>query len=168
MKKTLSHLEEIKLVGIKVRTNNRNELDVQDCTSGKIFPCVQQYFHQQLFEKIAHRKNPGRTFCVYTEYESDHTGDYTYFIGEEVNSLDSIPEGLSTLIIAPQTYVKFTTEPGPMPSVLRNAWQEILKMSEKDLGSPRRYHADFEIYDERAKDHNNLVLDIYIGVKAKL
>lgn len=164
MQKTLLHLGEIKLVGIKVRTNNRDELETEDYTLGKIFPCVQQYFHEQLFEKIGHRKNPGRTFCVYTEYESDHTGDYTYFIGEEVDSFNSVPEGLSILVIAPQRYVKFTTEPGPMPGVLRNAWLEILKMTEKDFGSPRRYHADFEIYDERAKDHNKLVLDLYIGI----
>lgn len=161
MKKTPSKQEEIKLVGIKVRTNNKNELGSLE---GKIFPCVQQYFHQQLFDKIPYRKNPGTTLCVYTEYESDHTGDYTYYIGEAVDSFNGLPEGLETLVIPAQNYIKFTTEPDPMPDVLQKAWIDILKMSPKDLGGKRAYRADFEVYDERASDHSNIVLDIYIGI----
>lgn len=161
MKKTSSKREEIKLVGLKVRTNNKNELGSLE---GKIFPCVQQYFQQQLFNKIPNRKNPGTTLCVYTDYESDHTGDYTYFIGETVNSFDGIPEALHALLIPAQNYIKFTTKPGSMPKVLRDAWIEILEMSPKDLGGKRAYRADFEVYDERAADHSKIVLDIYIGI----
>lgn len=162
MKKEASKQEEIKLVGLKVRTNNKNELGSLE---GKIFPCVQQYFHQQLFNKIPNRKNPGTTLCVYTEYESDHKGDYTYFIGEAVDSFDGVPEDLQTLIIPTQNYIKFTTEPGAMPGVLTEAWTSILGMSPKELGGKRAYRADFELYDERAADHSNIVLDIYIGIE---
>lgn len=164
MKKTILQGEQIKLIGITVRTNNKNEVE-QPFTNGKIWPLVQRYFHEKLFEKIPNRKNPGTTYCVYTEYESDHTGDYTYLIGEEVTSFSDIPSDLIPLTIAPQTYAKFTTEPGSMPSVLGNAWQEIWKMTDRDFGSPRLYHADFEVYDERAADHTNMVLDLYIGLK---
>ncbi|PWU04131.1 MAG: AraC family transcriptional regulator [Verrucomicrobia bacterium] len=165
MQKTKTKLDAIKLVGIKVRTNNKTELASQDGTGGKIFPCVQKYFAEKLFEKIPNRKNPGRTLCVYTEYESDHTGDYTYYIGEEVNEFSKIPEDLNTVTLPPQTYIKFTTNPGPMPAVLRNAWEDIWNMSAQDFGSSRAYKADFEVYDERAHDHNNLILDIFIGIK---
>lgn len=162
MEKNSAKLGEIKLVGLKVRTNNKAELGSLD---GKIFPCVQQYFHQHVFEKIPNRKNPGTTLCVYTEYESDHTGDYTYYIGEAVKSFDGVPEGLETLIIPAQKYAKFTTEPAPMPNVLTDAWTSILNMSSEDLGGKRAYRADFEVYDERAADHSKIVLDIYIGIE---
>ncbi len=165
MHKTKINLDEIKIVGIKVRTNNKTELKTADGASGKIFPCVQKYFYEQISQKIPNRKKPGTTFCVYTEYESDHTGDYTYYIGEEVNSFDNVPDDLETLLILPQSYVKFTTDPGPMPAVLRNAWETVWSMSDKDFGAPRRYYADFEVYDERAQDPSNLVLDLYIGIK---
>lgn len=155
-------MPEIKLVGITVRTNNRAEFNPE---TAKIGACIQHYFHQQVPEKIPQRKNPGTTFCAYTDYESDYTGDYTFYIGEEVNAIDDIPEGLHTHIILPQTYIKFTTEPGPMPNVVINAWQEIWKMSLEDLGGKRRYHTDFEVYDERAQDPQNAVLDLYIGVE---
>jgi predicted transcriptional regulator YdeE len=156
-------LAEIKLVGLKTRTNNKNELSENE---GKKFPCVYKYFHEAIAAKIQNRKKPGTTFCVYTDYESDHFGEYTYFIGEEVDSFDNLPLGLDKCVIQPQTYIKFTTESGAMPSVVKNAWQAIWQLSDAKLGGKRRYHADFEIYDERASDptHQNIVLDIYVGI----
>ncbi|MBY0273102.1 MAG: GyrI-like domain-containing protein [Alphaproteobacteria bacterium] len=162
MEKTTSQLPEIKLVGFHLRTNNKAEMDP---LTAKISPCVQQYFQGQWAEKIPHRTHPGKTLCAYTNYESDYMGDYTFYIGEEVSSLEGIPEGLESHIIPPQIYVKFTTQSGPMPMVLINAWQNIWKMSPESLGGERRYHTDFEIYDERASNPPNTILDIYIGVK---
>ena len=52
-----------------------------------------------------------------------------------------------------------------MPDVIVNAWKEIWEMSPKQLGGHRSYKADFEIYDERAADHQNIVLDLYIGIQ---
>lgn len=155
-------LDAIKLVGIKVRTANSKE---QDWQNGKIFPCVREYYHQQIFDKIANRKKPGVTYCTYAEYESDYQGEYTYFIGEEVDTFDSVGSNLSTLVIPAQNYNKFTTGPGAMPKVLRDAWEKIWQMPDQTLGGKRNYQADFEIYDERAQDHNNLIFDIYIGIK---
>lgn len=161
MKKTHIQLPEIKLVGIIVRTNNQNEFS----GAGKIAPCVQQYFQQQLFEKISHRKNPGITFCAYTDYETDHTGDYTFFIGEEVAVDHQLLEEFEQLTIPPQTYAKFTTESGPMPAVVVSAWQKIWGMSPQDFGGTRRYHTDFEFYDQRASDPQNAIADVYIGIQ---
>jgi len=156
-------MPEIKLVGITVRTNNKAEFD---SVTAKIGPTVQYYFQQQVADKIPQRKNPGTTFCAYTNWESDHRGDYTFYIGEEVSAIDEIPEGLESHIIPSQTSIKFTTEPGPMPDVVHNAWQEIWKMSPEALGVKRYYLTLFEVYDERANDHQNAVLDLYIGLEA--
>ncbi len=51
-----------------------------------------------------------------------------------------------------------------MPDVIVNAWKKIWEMSPKDLGGKRSYQTDFEIYDERAADHQNIVLDLYISI----
>ncbi|MCE5294553.1 MAG: GyrI-like domain-containing protein [Chlamydiales bacterium] len=162
MQKKLATMPEITLVGIWVRTSNKQEIDK---IQGKIFPCIQKYFHQGLAEKISNRKRPGTTFCAYTDYESDHNGEYTYFIGEEVSSFtDLLPEGFRQLVIPAQHYAKFTTNPAPMPDVIVNAWHEVWKMSSEQLGGPRSYLTDFEVYDERAADHQNIVLDLYIGI----
>ncbi len=161
MQKQLIELPTIKLVGITVRTNNALEMHP---STAKIGATIQQYFQNALPAKITHRKNPGVTYCVYTEYESDVTGDYTYFIGEEVESFEDVSADLKQLSIANQTYIKFTTDSGSMLKVCIKAWQEIWTMSPEILGGERSYIADFEVYDERASDLTPAVLDIYIGI----
>ncbi|MBL4817760.1 MAG: AraC family transcriptional regulator [Deltaproteobacteria bacterium] len=163
MQKESASLPEIKLVGISVRTNNKLEIDPN---TGKIFGIVQKYFHGQLADQIQDRKKPGTTFCAYTNYESDHNGDYTYLIGEEVNDFGTLPEGFEKLSIPAQAYAKFTNGPGPMPEVVREPWFKIWNMSAQDLGGERSYQTDFELYDERAADHEKIVLDIFIGLKS--
>ncbi len=166
MQKTMVSLEEMKLVGITTRTNNA-KLFEGDPSTNIIAATVQKYFYNGLSEKIKNRKKPGTTFCVYTNYESDFNGDFTYFIGEEVTSFEGVDEGFETHVIPCQHYAKFTNEPaGPMPNVCIDMWQNIWKMNEIDLGGDRAYIADFEVYDERSHDHSNVMLDIYIGVKS--
>jgi nucleotidyltransferase substrate binding protein (TIGR01987 family) len=164
MQKTTMNLQEIKLVGIATRANNAHIFEKNPETN-RIAAIVQKYFHNGLAEKINARKNPGTSFCVYTNYESDANGDYTYFIGEEVNSFDEVDKEFETLIIPVQNYAKFTNEPGPMPDVCINMWQNIWKMNGSDLGGERSYITDFEVYDQRSQDHNNVIFDIYIGIE---
>lgn len=163
MKHVVIEKPEIRLVGICVRTNNKQEVNKMD---GKIFPLVQKYFHEALAEKILHRKHPGTTLCAYTDYASDEHGDYTYYIGEEVSFFDEkLPKDFKTLIIPKQTYARFTTDPAPMPDVLLNVWKTVWNSTPKDLGGKRTYAVDFELYDERAADHQKIVLDLYIAIK---
>jgi predicted transcriptional regulator YdeE len=162
MKKVQVHQAEKKIIGIKTRTNNQLETNSLE---GKIFPLVKRYFHQNIAASIPNRTQPGTTFCIYTNYENDHHGDYTYFMGEEVDSFESVPAGLEILIIPAQKYIKFTNGPGSMPDVVRKPWQQIWQMTPAELGGIRSYITDFEIYDERSRDHQNIVLDIYIGIE---
>lgn len=154
--------DEIKLAGIKGRTS----LEIETTPDKSVIsPIVMNYFHNGLAEKIQDRTKAGVTYCIYTEYESDYRGEYTYFIGEEVSSFDNIHDDLTSLIIPAQTYTKLTNGPGPMPSVCIDLWKKIWEMSDEEIGGEREYIADFEIYDDRASDHNNVILDIYVGVK---
>jgi predicted transcriptional regulator YdeE len=162
MQKTVTELPEIKLLGILCRTNNTAEMNI---SSAKIAPTIQKYFRQAVGEEIPNRKNPGTTYCVYTDYESDFTGDYTYFIGEEVKFVGDSMEGFCSIIIPAQNYAKFTSKPGIMPEVCIDMWQNIWKMKSGELGGKRAYLADFEVYDKRALDPSKTVLDIYVGVK---
>ena len=163
MKKEQIKLPEIKLVGLTVRTNNQNEMSPE---TSKILPILQNYFGNNFPNQISNRSKPGTTYCCYTEYESDHTGEYTYFVGEEVTNFVDVPSDFETHTIPAQTYTKFTNGPGPMPEVVREPWMAIWEMTEQELGGKRTYHTDFEIYDERASDHSAVVLDIYIGIQS--
>src|SRR3990167_3408734 len=104
MKKELANISEIKLVGLTVRTNNKNEMNPE---TSKIGALAGQFWSQHTASKIQNRKNPGITFSVYTDYDSDEHGDYTYFIGEEVNDFEDMPAGLQKLTIPEAKYQKF-------------------------------------------------------------
>ncbi|MDF2549452.1 MAG: hypothetical protein K0S07_519 [Chlamydiales bacterium] len=165
MHQTTIQLPKIKLVGITTRTNNKRLFE-SDPTTNAVAATVQKYMHTNVAAHISNRKRPGTTFCIYTHYESDYQGDFTYFIGEEVTSFEKVAEGLETLTIPAQTYVKFTNQPGPMPAVCIDMWQKVWQMTPADLGGARAYIADFEVYDERSHDHQNVVLDLYLGIQA--
>lgn len=162
MRKTEINLNEIKLVGITVRTSNSLEMNPE---TAKIGQTIGKYFENNLSQKISERVKPGTTYCAYTEYDSDENGEYTYFVGEEVDSFESINPMFTSLTIPASNYAKFECGPGEMPMVCIDAWKEIWKMSNSDFGGKRTYIADFEIYDERAKDYSNTTLDIYIGIE---
>ncbi len=163
MQKTIIQLGKIILVGTRAESRTNNILESNPDTA-LITKTVQSHFSSNVPTLINERINQGKNFCVYTEYESDFNGNYTYFIGEEVSSLEDIAPNLSTITIPAQKYVKFTSAPGKMPEVCINMWMDIWQMTSDDLGGMRSYIADFEIYDERSHDPENSVLDIYIGI----
>ena len=45
-----------------------------------------------------------------------------------------------------------------------DAWQQIWRMFANDIGGKRAYQADFEVYNQRAVDPNNTIVDIHIGL----
>ncbi len=162
MKKEIVTLEEKQFVGIATRTSNANEFDPQKAKIGNM---ISEYFSKNIGSSIKNRKTPGITYCLYTEYESDHTGEYTYFIGEEVSeSSQNLEENMRSLTVPASHYVKFTNEEGPMPKVCIDMWLSIWDLTASDLGGTRTFVADFEVYDERSQDPQKAVLDIYIGI----
>ena len=115
---------------------------------------------------MSNRVDPSTNYIVYTNYQSDASGEYTCFIGTEVSLCQYLDENkFTSLTIPSQKYVKFTNGPGPIPEVSIEAWKEIWAMSEGDPCANRSYISDFEVYDERAIDPQNAILDIYIGIK---
>ena len=162
MHKTIKSLSTIKLIGITARTSNAAEMNPN---TAKIGATLENFFKTGIAAHIKERKNPGTLFAVYTDYENKKNGQYTYFLGEEVNNFDNVPQQCEILTIPAQTYVKITSEKGPMPTVCIAMWKNIWEMTPSDLGGERSYKADFEIYDERSNDPLNTILDIYIGIK---
>ena len=163
MKQETLHIPEKKLVGITVRTSYENEINPD---KAKIGPCVGRYFQEKIGSKIPHLKEIPAILCAYTEYEDGYKGAYTYFMGQEVSEIGTLPAGLASLIIPAQTYVKFTTEPGPMPQIIIDAWTYIWQLSPAALGGTRSWKVDFEQYDERAQNLEAAVIDLYVGIEA--
>lgn len=163
MQTTIVTKPAFQLLGIETRTNNATEMNPATAKIGKT---VQQYFETNPIAHITGRLTPGVTYCAYADYQSDYTGDYTYLIGELVETGTKATNGLAIRTVPAQTYCCLTTEPGPMPMVCIQVWQHIWQMTSADLGGNRSYNTDFEIYDDRATNPQHTVLDIYIGIHA--
>lgn len=150
------------VMGLVIRTNNNNEMNPE---AAKIMPLCAQYFSQNIASMIPNRKNPGITIDGFTNYASNEFGDYDYFIGEVVTKAEPVV-GLTIIEVPEGRYVKFTTPKGKIPDIIINAWQKIWRMTPKDLGGTRVYRNDYEVFDQRAEDSNNAVIDIYVGIEA--
>jgi predicted transcriptional regulator YdeE len=102
--------------------------------------------------------------ALYTEYENDEHGAYTFVLGAKADPAWDIPDGLVMKAVPAGKYAVFTCERGPVQKVVVETWQRIWSElpAAKNL---RSYIADFEVYDQRAADPADAVVDIYVGVK---
>ena len=66
-----------------------------------------------------------------------------FFVGAEVTSFDEVSPDFETLIIPAQHYAKFTSDPGKMPEVCINVWQQIWAMMPSDLGGRKNLRHRF-------------------------
>ena len=141
------------IIGIAVRTTNENG------QSGKDIPALwNKFITGNIMDKI-----PGKIeqsiYCMYTDYEKDHTKPYTTILGCRVENLSIIPEGMTGKEIASASYAKFIAKGNLQEGVVFNEW---LKIWELDL--QRKFTADFEIYGDKARDPENAEVEIFIAV----
>jgi len=164
MKQEIVTLEPFEIMGLQVRTSNKDEFNP---STAKIGPLIQRFWQEDTPNKIPHPKHLNRHFSSYSHYENDYKGAYDYLFGMEVPINELAPLELSSLIIQGGPYIKFTSSPGPIPDVVIQMWQTIWKMSPDELGGKRAYKTDFELYDKRAQDPHNAIVEIYIGIFPK-
>jgi len=148
------------VVGISARTSNAKEMTAD----GVIGPMWGRLMQHGLLAKIPNKADQNIS-AVYTDYASDHNGEYTYVLGARVTSDADIPAGMVAKKIPAGTFAVFTSEKGPAPEVVPELWMKINSLPKTATGGDRLYRSDFEIYDQRATDPQNLQMDAYIGIK---
>ena len=147
------------VIGLAVRTNNQQEASGQ----GEIPKLWQRFMQQGTTEKIPNRADQN-LLAVYTDYENDQNGEYTYLIGARVTSTADVPAGLTLKEIPAGSYAILETEKGPAALILPKIWQQLWSMSAKDLGGQRAFQADYEIYPP-GFDPQNAQVTLHIGLK---
>ena len=145
--------QSFKVIGISVRTTN------EDGQAGKDLGALWGRF---MAENIA-AQIPGKTdasmYCLYTDYEKDHTRPYTAVLGCAVKSLEEIPQGMSGYKVPGGNFAKFSSRGNLEEGMVFQAWTEIW-----NTNLSRAYTTDFEIYGEKAKDPKNAEVDIFVAV----
>jgi predicted transcriptional regulator YdeE len=146
-------------IGIQARTTNT----IEATPEGIIGKQWQKFFGEGIGERIPDRVD-SNVYAVYSDYASDHNGEYSFFIGAKVKDRTAPPAGMVVKRVLAGKYAVITSEKGPFPKVVPAAWQKIFRL--EDEGKLKRaYQFDFELYDPRARDPQNGPVDIYIGLK---
>jgi predicted transcriptional regulator YdeE len=156
----IQHYPGFFMAGLATRTSNATEMSGR----GKIGDIWQSFLQPGLVAKIPNKIGVD-LIAVYTDYETDHTGHYTYFLGLPIISAEALPGTLSVKHVSPGSYAVITSRRGPIKEVVREVWQRIWSMSDKELGGERAFLCDYEIYDQRSADPENAQIDVYISLR---
>jgi predicted transcriptional regulator YdeE len=151
------HRDGFSIIGIEARTSNAKEISGQG-----VIPAQWQKWQNRL---TATTKKPevhaadGNTYAVYTDYASDRNGEYSFLIGVKADERATVPPGMVQKKIPAGDYALIRTDKGPANKVVVAAWQRVWALEDKaQLGGPRAYKADFEVYGPGS-------VDLYIGLK---
>ena len=147
-------VEKFNIIGLAIRTTNENGQSSSD-----IPQLWNQFLSANSVPQIPN-KIDNAIYCVYTNYEQDHTKPYTTLLGCRVKTLDSIPEGFTGKSFSGGNYKLFTAKGKIADDIVFQEWLKIW-----DAGIERAYTADFEVYGEKAQNADKAEVDIFIAIK---
>jgi predicted transcriptional regulator YdeE len=142
------------LIGITVRTTNENGQSSID------IPKLWETFFARGIRAQIPEKISEDLYCVYTDYEQDHTKPYTTLLGCRVQHLDHIPEGMHGLEVKGATYRKFTAKGKITEGIVFQKWLDIWNTE-----MSRDFTTDFEIYGPKAQNPDDAEIDIFVSVR---
>ncbi|HEX7757388.1 MAG TPA: GyrI-like domain-containing protein [Niabella sp.] len=147
-------IQKFSVIGISARTTNENGQAGQD------IPTLWDKFTSEgILEKIPN-KIDNSIYCIYTEYEKDHTKPYTTILGCKVSDLQTVPEGMVGKTFDEANYTKIVAKGKISQGMVFNEWRKIWNSN-----LDRTFTADFEVYDEKAQNPENAEVDIFIAIK---
>ena len=148
MKNNLIEQASFSVLGIEARTNNKAELSGTGIIG------------QQWEKFMKQNQSTGPIIAAYTEYESDKDGDYTFFIGTQVDDGTTIPDGMVLKTVPAGKYSIVKTERGEIWNIVQTAWKNVWN----DTSLKRNYKFDYEVYDEGAKNPSDAQINIFVGI----
>ena len=148
------------VMGIAIRTSNAEQM-TEARPIGKQW---ERLFKEGVLAEIPNKAD-GNILVVYSEYASDKDGEYTYLLGARVTKVDNVPAGMTVKKVAAGKYAVFTSERGPVQKVVVEMWQRVWATPKSAMGGERSYKTDFEVYDQRAQNPADSVVDLHVAVK---
>jgi len=155
----IENQESFTVVGLTVRTNNAAEAGGQ----GQIPALWQNAMTNGQLEQIPNRVGEGYV-VVYSDFASDHGGEYNYTLGVRVSSADNVPAGMVKRAVVAGKYAIFQSEQGAPQDVIPELWQHINSLSPQQMGGERAYRSDFETYGN-ITDPSSMQVTAHIGLK---
>jgi predicted transcriptional regulator YdeE len=152
--------EAFTVVGISVHTSNAEQMT----PARPIGKQWERLFQDGVLAAIPNKAD-AKIIAVYSDYASDKDGEYNYLLGARVTKVETLPAGMVVRNVPAARYAVFTSERGPVQKVVVEMWQRVWATPKSELGGDRTYKADFEVYDQRAQNPADAVVDLYIAVR---
>lgn len=94
--------------------------------------------------------------AVYSEYESDKDGEYSYLLGRKMGEAETVPRELAHCTVLGGQYLHLQVAGSISPEAVMGLWRQVWEM--EHVGKiERAYQTDFELYGEAG-------FDLYVGV----
>lgn len=122
-KHNIQSITPFKIIGIATRTSNTSGKAAEDV--GALWG---RFFEEQIGGKIPEKVSED-IFAIYTDYESDYTGEYTCLIGYQVGNLENVAEGLVAREFEGGQHIKFVAA----GKCLRLSWKPGRKSGRRML-----------------------------------
>ena len=132
----VTRVKKLMVSGICTVTNNEFEMSEEN---GKIAQLWEEYFANDVYKKTFDKANSDFMYGVYSNYESDASGNYKVTVGVEVTKTKN------AIVIEDKKYLVFTKQ-GELPMVVVELWEEIWAYFEKNSEYERAFKIDFEKY----------------------
>ena len=145
----VTRIKKLMIAGISTVTNNELEMSEEN---GKIAALWEEYFAKDIYKKTFDKAKSDFMYGVYSNYESDATGNYKVTVGVEVMK----PK--NAIVIEDKKYLVFTKQ-GELPMDVVELWEEIWDYFEKNSEYERAFEIDFEKY---AKEDE---VEIFVSIK---
>jgi predicted transcriptional regulator YdeE len=121
------------VIGISARSNNAQEA----AGNSVIAKQWDKFYKEGILDRIPNKADPA-TYVVYCDYASDRNGDYTYIIGAKVSTASAVPPGMVAKAVSAGKYAIVTSERGPIPKIIVEAWQKVWGLEDQgQLGGKR-------------------------------
>lgn len=129
-----------RLAAYLIRTNNQREMNPATAQIPKQWQDFMQIWPEP----------PGQVYAVYTDYQSDHTGEYTFGLGFVLQPKQDIPKGMSELILPTADYLVYpatSTKTEDIVATWQQVWHDFDPQHLKHAPLRRSYTTDYERYE---------------------
>jgi predicted transcriptional regulator YdeE len=151
MKHTEVSLPSFLVIGIAVRTTNRDDQSRKDLDE-----LWQRFTRDDILTKIPDRESDD-IYALYLDYDNEAHGHYTAIIGCKVHSLEKLPEGFIGKKIPARSYRRYISK-GKIPEVVLATWKHIW-----EAGEPRAFKIDFDFYGPKSRDPRQAEVETYVS-----
>lgn len=143
VKPQLVQRSEMLVMGIEVRTSGKREVNPVTAEIPKLW---NHFLEEQLWLDIPDPIHPQIRYGVYTDYMTDHLGEYAVIVATEVSSIDNPPESMVGVAIPAGEYLVFTAV-GVSSEAIIQTWQQIWDYFARGSRYQRAFTTDFECHD---------------------